>query len=67
MVYAVSDDGNLAVIDPKDVGIEEKVYLNDQSKAGEGKCFCATQVVDGRVVVGSETGGMRCNAGARKC
>jgi outer membrane protein assembly factor BamB len=65
MVYAVSDDGNLAVIDPKDGNIVEKIYLNDQARAGEGKCFCAPQVVNGRVIVGSETGGMRCYVGAR--
>jgi hypothetical protein len=66
MVYAVSDNGYLAVMDPKDGSIAEKVYLNDQGKAGEGKCFCAPQVVNGRVIVGSETGGMRCYVGARK-
>ena len=65
LVYAVSNDGYLAILDPKDGKILEKTYLNDQAKAGEGRCYCAPQVVNGRVYVGSETGGMRCYAGAR--
>lgn len=65
MVYAVSNDGNLAIINPTDGSIVEKIYLNDQAHAGEGKCCCAPQVVNGRVIVGSETGGMRCFIGAR--
>ena len=70
LVYAVSNDGYLAILDPKDGKIvEKKTYLNDQGKAGGGRCYCSPQVVNdganGRVIVGSETGGLRCYVGLR--
>jgi outer membrane protein assembly factor BamB len=64
-VYAVSSDGYLAVIDPKDGKVLEKLYLNDQGKPGTGLTISAPQVAGGRVIVGSETGGLRCLVGSR--
>jgi outer membrane protein assembly factor BamB len=63
-VYAVSNDGYLGVLDPKDGSLLQKVYLNDQSKAGTGLSMSAPQIVNGRVIVGSETGGVRCFVGS---
>lgn len=63
-VYAVSSDGYLAVLDAKDGKVLEKVYLNDQAKPGTGLAMCSPQVSGGRVVAGSETGGLHCLAGS---
>lgn len=62
-VYAVSSDGYLAALDAKEGKLLEKIYLNDQGKAGTGLTVCPPQVAGGRVIVGSETGGLRCLAG----
>jgi outer membrane protein assembly factor BamB len=63
-VYAVSSDGYLAVIDFKDGKVLEKTYLNDQAKPGSGLTLSLPQVVGGRVIVGSETGGLHCLLGS---
>ena len=63
-VYAVSSDGYLAVIDFKTGKIVEKTYLNDQAKPGSGLTVSLPQVVGGRVLVGSETGGLHCLDGS---
>lgn len=63
-VYAVSGDGYLAVIDAENGQILEKTYLNDQAKPGTGLTGCTPQVAGGRVIVGSETGGLACLVGA---
>lgn len=59
-VYAVSSDGYLAVLNPTDGKLVEKIYLNDQGKPGTGLSMSPPQVIDGRVIVGSETGGLQC-------
>lgn len=58
--YAVSSDGYLAVLNLSDGAILEKLYLNDQAKPGTGLSMSPPQVIDGRVIVGSETGGLHC-------
>ncbi len=63
-IYAVSSDGYLAVLDPKDGKVLEKTYLNDQAKPGSGLTLAAPQIAGGRVVVGSETGGLHCLVGS---
>ena len=63
-VYAVSNDGYLAVLDPKDGKVLEKTSLNDQAKPGTGLTLSTPQIVAGRVLVGSETGGLRCLLGS---
>ncbi len=64
-IYALSSDGILAVLDPKDGKVLEKVPLNDQAKPGTGLSTSAPLVVAGLVIVGSETGGLHCVVGAR--
>ncbi len=59
-VYAVSSDGYLAVLDAKDGRVLEKTYLNDQAKPGTGLTLSTPRVAGRHVVVGSETGGLRC-------
>jgi len=63
-VYAVSSDGYLAVLDAQDGQLLEKVFLNDQARPGTGLSLSAPQISAGRVLVGSETGGLRCLIGA---
>jgi outer membrane protein assembly factor BamB len=63
-VYAVSQDGYLAVLDAADGKILERHYLNAKDKPGEmGLSVSSPTVAGGRVYVGSETGGLRCFAG----
>ena len=63
-VYAVSSDGFLALLNPTDGTILEKIYLNDQAKPGTGLSLSAPQIGAGRIIVGSETGGLRCLVGS---
>jgi outer membrane protein assembly factor BamB len=63
-VYAVSSDGYLAVLDAKDGKVLEKMYLNDQGKPGAGLMLSSPFVAQGRVIVGSETGGLHCLVGS---
>jgi outer membrane protein assembly factor BamB len=65
-VYAVSNDGYLGVLDAKDGHVVEKVFLNDQAKPGTGLTIGDPQVVKGRVIVGSETGGLHVMVGGGK-
>jgi outer membrane protein assembly factor BamB len=61
--YAVSSDGCLAAFATGDGKLLEKVWLNDQSRPGTGLSLSSPQVIDNRIVVGSETGGLRCLQG----
>ena len=63
-VYAVSNDGWLVVLDAADGKQRERVWLNDSARPGEmGLSTSAPLISDGRLYVGSETGGLRCFAG----
>ena len=63
-VYAVSQDGYLAVLDAADGKLLEKHYLNAKGKPGEiGSDAQSPTVAGGRVYVGSETGGLKCFTG----
>jgi outer membrane protein assembly factor BamB len=62
-LYALSSDGYLAVLDPKDGRVLEKSYLNDPAKPGAGLSVSTPQIAAGRLVVGSETGGLQCLIG----
>lgn len=57
--YIVSSDGYLVSFAASTGKILEKIYLNDQQKAGTGLSLSSPQVVGNRVIVGSETGGLR--------
>jgi outer membrane protein assembly factor BamB len=61
-VYAVSNNGYLAVLDARDGTQIERVLLNAIGRSG-ALSISSPLVVDGRVVVGSETGGLRCFVG----
>lgn len=65
-VYAVSQDGYLAVLRAEDGEILEKHYLNDKERPGAmGLCVSSPAIAGGRLFVGSETGGVRCFVGRR--
>jgi outer membrane protein assembly factor BamB len=63
-VYAVSNDGYMAVLDSQDGHVLKKIYLNDQAKPGTGLTLSTPRITGGRVIVGSETGGLRCLSAA---
>jgi len=64
-VYATTSDGYLSVLDAANGKVLERVYINHESKPGElGLTFSSPLVSGGRVLVGSETGGLRCYAGS---
>jgi outer membrane protein assembly factor BamB len=63
-LYTVSSDGYLAVLDPSDGKLLEKLGVNDPAKPGAGLTASTPQVASGRVVVGTETGGLRCLVGS---
>ena len=64
-VYATTCDGYLSVLDAATGKVLERVYINHESKPGElGLTFSSPLVSGGRVLVGSETGGLRCYAGS---
>jgi outer membrane protein assembly factor BamB len=62
-VYAVSSDGYLAALAAGDGKALEKISLNDQSQPGTGLSLSPPQVLDNWIIVGSETGGLRCLQG----
>jgi outer membrane protein assembly factor BamB len=59
-IYAVSSDGYLATIDSRDGRVIKKISLNDQAKPGSGLTLATPRIAGERVIVGSETGGLRC-------
>jgi outer membrane protein assembly factor BamB len=61
--YAVSNDGYLVALATRDGKVLEKVYLNDQGQPGTGLSLSSPQVINNRIIVGSETGGLRCLQG----
>jgi outer membrane protein assembly factor BamB len=64
LVYAVSQDGYMAVLDAADGKVLEKHYINAEGRPGElGLTVSSPAVVGGRVYVGSETGGVWCFVG----
>jgi len=53
------------VLDAENGKVIEKIYINHKSHPGElGLTFSSPLVTDGRVIVGSETGGLRCYVSA---
>lgn len=66
-VYAVSADGFLAVLEQKTGRLLEKHALNDEAQPGrQNLSLSAPLIQNGRVFVGSETGGLRCFAGTAR-
>lgn len=64
-VYAVSQDGYLARLDRSTGELLGRQYINATDRPGEqGLCISSPLVVNGRLFVGSETGGLRCYQGS---
>lgn len=64
-VYAVSSDGFLAILDLETGLLIEKHALNDEAHPGrQNLCLSSPVVAEGRVFVGTETGGLRCFVGS---
>lgn len=60
-VYAVSHDGYMVKLALEDGAMLEKIYINKKTKPGEqGLCISSPMISNGRIFVGSETGGLRC-------
>ncbi len=57
--WVVSNDGYLVALAASTGKVLEKVYLNDEKKAGSGLSLSSPQVFGNRLIVGSETGGLR--------
>jgi outer membrane protein assembly factor BamB len=62
-IYAVSNDGYLVALAIGNGQVLEKIYLNDQSQPGTGLTISSPQVTGNRIIVGSESGGLRCLQG----
>ena len=66
-VFAVSQDGYLARFELKTGKQLEKIYINSAEKPGsQGLSISSPLVVNGRIIVGSETGGLRSYSGGAK-
>lgn len=60
-VYAVSHDGYLAKLARSDGTVLSRIYINDKTRPGEqGLSISSPMISNGRLFVGSETGGLRC-------
>jgi len=57
--YVVSSDGYLVAFVALTGKMLERFYLNDQRKPGTGLSISSPRVVGNRIIVGSETGGLR--------
>jgi outer membrane protein assembly factor BamB len=63
-VYAVSSNGYLVLLDARTGQLLEKHALNNETDPGRRNlCLSSPLVADGRVFVGTETGGLRCFVG----
>lgn len=60
-VFAVSHDGYLATLSLETGEVLAKTYINDKTRPGEqGLSISSPMIYNGRIYVGSETGGLRC-------
>lgn len=63
-IYVVTKDGYLVRLASADGTVQEKTYINDPQRPGaSGLSISSPSVANGRVYVGSETGGLRCYVG----
>lgn len=63
-VYAVSNDGYMAVLSLEDGSILERIYINEKTRPGEQSLSISSPYIyHGKIFVGSETGGLRCYVG----
>ncbi len=67
LVYAVSNDGWMGVFSRSDGKQLERHYINSPERPGEMNLSTSSPlIVDGRLYVGSETGGLRCFSGSAR-
>lgn len=60
LIYVTTAEGYLHIVDPADGSVVEKIFLNDPARPGElGLTMASPWVSEGRVFVGSETGGLK--------
>ncbi len=57
--YALSTDGTLGIVDAAHGAVLEKIYVNEIGPASSGLSMSTPRVVNGRLIVASETGGVR--------
>jgi outer membrane protein assembly factor BamB len=65
-IYAVSSTGLLVVLDARTGRITEKIPLNKPRRPGGRISISSPLVAQGRLYVGSETGGLLCLIGAKQ-
>ncbi|QBG48176.1 Pyrrolo-quinoline quinone [Verrucomicrobia bacterium S94] len=64
-VYAVSHDGYLVTLALETGEVLDRIYINARTRPGEqGLSISSPMIQDGRIYVGSETGGLRCYEGS---
>ena len=67
LVYAVANDGTLAILDSISGKLLEKYSVNAPEAPGvEGLSVSSPIIQNGRLYVGSETGGLRCFGGSKE-
>jgi len=67
MIYAVSSTGVLVAVDSRTGRIIQKVRINKPGRPSSGRMSISSPlVVQGRLYVGSETGGLQCLVGAKR-
>lgn len=65
-VYAVTNDGTLAVLNSSDGSIVERITINaDGKSAGGNLCLSSPTIAGSMLYVGSESGGLRCFGGEK--
>jgi outer membrane protein assembly factor BamB len=65
-VYAVTNDGTLAVLNLSDGSIVERITINADGKpAGSNLCLSSPTIAASMLYVGSESGGLRCFGGEK--
>ena len=63
-VYAVSSDGYMGILSLEDGALIDRIYINEKTRPGEqGLSISSPMISNGRLYVGSETGGLRCYVG----
>ncbi len=66
-IYAVSSTGLLVVLDARTGRITKRIPLNQPRRPGTGRMSISSPIIaEGRLYVGSETGGLVCLIGAKQ-
>jgi outer membrane protein assembly factor BamB len=62
-IYAISNDGLLAILDETTGAAIERIIINDPAKPASGMTFASPVISGGRIYVATETGGAQCLVG----